>query len=149
MTQELELVTAKEKVALRPVPQSKTNRVVVRGDFVHCPDGLEMKGWSNPHSYLIQSREQAYERFLDVDEEWRPVSFGWILEPSLVYVKNMDDTTGDGGRGVDLAYDVMDQFSEIAVVRPGRDCRFEPVRFNLFARSRRGSVRVQVVALPR
>lgn len=123
--------------------QSTSNRVVIRSDIVHCPDGQEPRTWGKPYSYLIDSKEPAPERLIRVGEEWQPLDFGWVSEPSMLFLKN----SGEGD--VDIAVDKDGQFVDFAVVRAGRDAHFEPVRYKLYVRCRQGETSVYYVAVPR
>lgn len=126
--------------------QSQTNRVVVRSNFIHCPDNGAMQSWGKPRSYTISSAEQAWERFLTVGEAWQRLDFGWIADPSLVWIENLTNAHA-AAKAVELA--ACEGAPPLAIVRSGRDACFEPLGGQLAIRSVAGEVRIRVVALPR
>jgi hypothetical protein len=94
-----------------------TNRVVVRTSIVHCPENLPVRCWGDPYSVPLRSREQAYERTLDIDDDWQELDFGWVARPGLLWIKNL---SRDAGIEVTLGA------NGLIVLGPNRDACFEP-----------------------
>ena len=118
--------------------QSQTNRVVVRTSVVHCVDGQNLRAWGKPRSYLVASRDSAFDRELDVGETWQPLNLGGVDDPSLVIVEHV------AGAAVEVACEAV----SFAEVLPGRDFQLKPIK-PLSIRGVGGVVRVRVVVLPR
>lgn len=130
--------------------RSKTNRVVFRGDFVHAPDGSRMRSWGTPHSVVLDSRDEAFERTLALDPGWFQLDFAWVTDPVAVWLRCIE-----GAAEVGLIIGDTHVRPLFKVGGPGnaRECGpFEPCPESAHAlaiRSVGPTARVLVVAVPR
>ena len=137
-----ELLAANPHLQRRPKappepPPPPQPRVTVLETVYHQRPGKEAKVWDCKSSFAVASGDQPWERELAVTEAETRLEGLWLARPSELFFRH------DGGDGV------VEIAGGMALLRPGRSCRFEPGHAHtLTLRCRSGRANVFIAATP-
>lgn len=132
-------------------------RVVVRTDCIYDRMQHGAKAWGSPHSFPVDSDEEAYDRTIKVSPDWQIVDTSWVTSPSLLWLHNVPEPlnvnpTPEQAKAAEalvIEVTISGHRTPLAdfLLRPGRDMHVEPTR-PLLVRCSAGTARMRIIAVP-
>ncbi len=129
-------------------------RVTVVDQTTYQSDEVMLPLSDQPYSFSVTSDERPYQRVYTVNEDWQPLDTGWVKEPHMLIVRNLpsnratyptkEEANEAASAVVDLAVDMV----IFGCVPVGESVRMYPIT-QLFARSRKGTAKISVTAVPK
>lgn len=114
-----------------PLPTSPPSRITVVETIYHISPGDEPVAIQSSYNRVLSTDEQPCIRRGKTGKEWARIDSGWVDEPSVVLLQNVDprantvtETVSD--RTIEVGIVIGSSVYVVATILPGESMRFSP-----------------------